>query len=164
MPVLLSAVLTSSRGTSWTTQLVHEFTVDFGSETNRSEFFRLDGEIRFSGSRSGGSATSQNTDWTNLLVAVGTQGFASSDNDAVTGSYTQFYTQGGSGAYAANDYTIRVKEDSVSVLRFQVQYNDDHTGVSDTIDGTIDSTIDVYKELGLSTPSLTTITELTAGS
>ena len=73
----------SSRTTGWgsaaTPEITHEFTMTFGSEAHARGFFNSGGEVLFTGARSGGTSGSsagtigsQNTNWTNLLSAMGT--------------------------------------------------------------------------------------------
>lgn len=155
-------------------------------------FFNSGGQIRFSGSRSGGAATPQNTNWTTLLSNMGTVTF---DWDVTTAAGTNWTGSGigyydltagfqqlaqgvGTGAYAANDATIFGRTvdgptggngDNGRTLEFRVEYNDDHSNVfSDSVTGTITSVID-YRiadvHLTIDTPVPTApFIELTAGT
>jgi hypothetical protein len=66
------SILTSIRAASWSAQIQHRFTATFTTADDARYFFNSGGQIHFSGLRSGGSATSQNDSWTNLLDAMGT--------------------------------------------------------------------------------------------
>ena len=115
--------VTSSRTASWTGTVQHILTVTFASANAARHFFNSGGEIRFAGSRSGGSSTDQNTDWTNLLSNAGTVKFAEGATtytgsggtaaavgfDDLTTSNQQIFTATGQGNYSANDWTIEAK-------------------------------------------------------
>jgi hypothetical protein len=136
--------VTSTRTTSWTATVQHVFTVTFANANAARFFFNSGGEIRFAGSRSGGSSTDQNTDWTNLLSNAGTVKFAEGATtytgsggtaaavgfDDLTTSNQQIFTATGSGSYSANDWTIEAKADaaygSATVITFYVYFKDDH--------------------------------------
>ena len=145
--------VTSSRTTSWTGTVQHIFTVTFASANAARHFFNSGGEIRFAGSRSGGSSTDQNTDWTNLLSNAGTVKFAETSTtytgsggtaasvgfDDLTTSNQQIFTATGQGNYSANDWTIEAKADaaygSATVLTFTVYFKDDHAAQTGTYTG-----------------------------
>lgn len=167
----IATIVNHQRTTAWSTQIKHVFTLNFTTNDNARKFFNLGGQIRFSASRSGGSASTQNTDWTNLLSAAGTtiydhlSYYNNQTFDQTLASYT------GSGAYVANDYTIKYRSNLAgggSSIIMTVEFNDDHTsGFSDTVDGTIISTIqrrDIGAPLNSPFPSYTLNTALTAGS
>ena len=65
------------------------------------------------------------------------------------------------------DGTSGVNGDKGAILEFLVEFNDIHTGFSDSVDGTLTSSVghriaDIH--LTVNAPVYTTITELTAGS
>jgi hypothetical protein len=137
---------------AWTTSLSEETTFTFASEAACRAFFNAGGKIGFSSTRSGGTASSQNTDWTTLLNAAGdvymTYDNTTSDSGTSAGlgfyelttSYVQYHTKVGAGAYATNDWTIQAKVNSITnptVITIKSLWNDDHTGFSDAIDGTL---------------------------
>ena len=146
--------VTSTRTSSWSGSVYHEFTVTFASANAARHFFNSGGEIRFAGSRSGGSSTDQNNDWTSLLSDAGTVKFAEGATsytgsggtaaavgfDDMTTSYQQIFTATGSGSYSANDWTIQAKANAAyssgpTVLTFKANFNDDHTAQSGTYTG-----------------------------
>ena len=57
---------------AWSATATTSKTITFASANQLRYFFNAGGMIRMSWSRSGGSATTQNTSWTNLLTATGT--------------------------------------------------------------------------------------------
>lgn len=67
--------LNSVRNTNWDTQLIHIFQVTFPTVDDARYFFNSGGQIRWRGSRSGGSGTPQDLSWTNLLSQIGTMIF-----------------------------------------------------------------------------------------
>jgi len=186
----VSSVLTSTRTTAWGTTIQHEFTVTFTDEDSARYFFNTAGEVRFSGSRTGGSATTINAAWTALLVAVGTVKFGASTTTytgtggtvtnnvgyyGLTGTYQQIFTHAGTGAgYSSNiSYSIQARRESYvganggngSVLRFLVTFNDNsvYYYYGSTVDGTIISQIDQYKAGGvltISSPVYATVVNL----
>ena len=162
----------SSRATSWgssaTPTIDHIFTLTFSSEAHARAFFNAGGAVLFSASRSGGTTGAaagtvgaQNTDWTNLLSAIGTLSFnlnnltssGATGTSAGKGFYElstsdqQLYIKYGSGSYASNYYRVLGKVNSTTnptVLTFTVQFTDDHAlgnGIgADGIDGNADDT------------------------
>ena len=145
--------VTSTRTSSWTGTVQHIFTVTFASANAARHFFNSGGEVRFAGSRSGGSSTDQNTDWTNLLSDAATVKFAEGATtytgsggtaasvgfDDLTTSNQQIFTATGDGQYTANDWTIEAKADaaygSATVLTFTVYFKDDHAASTGTYTG-----------------------------
>ena len=147
------AKISSTRTSSWNTTVTHYFTVDFSSDSHAKEFFNAGGKITFSASRSGGASNDQNTDWTNLLSAMGTvkMGYtnvtASSGSNTgsrgfydLTSSFQEIFIKTGSGSYSSNYYQISAKYDSgTATISYQVTFSDAHTGRGyfDTVDGTL---------------------------
>ena len=150
---------TSTRTAAWSTTVTHDVTVTFGSAAIRNAFFNAGGSLYFTASRSGGSTNDQNTDWTNMLSAMGTikmnytQTTASSGtttsigNNDLTTTYQTIYTKAGSGSYSTNYYSIQAKADSSTVLRFLITFGDSHTGRGyfDSVDGTLTSVAGQYR-------------------
>jgi hypothetical protein len=114
----LSTIASVNRTTAWTSSLTQATTWTFASEAACRAFFNAGGRLGVSSSRSGGSATTQNTDWTNLLSAVGDvlmshdNTTASSGTSAGLGFYElsatnqQLLIKFGSGAYASNFFRV----------------------------------------------------------
>ena len=148
-----------TRTTTWYTTLTEETTFTWGSEGACRAYFNGGGRIGFSSRRAGGSATTQNTDWTNLLTAMGDV-FVNHDNTASSGatgtsaglgfyelttSYQQLYIKYGSGSYASNYFRLEGKVDSTTnptVVTLRATWYDPHasgSGVgSDGVPGTGD--------------------------
>ena len=112
----------SARSTSWGNSsnnqtIYHVVTFTFASLAERDYYFETGGELRFSASLTAGSGA-KDTDWANMLSAIGTIKFdkyrltansgtpSTSGYNALTSTYQLIYTKTGSGVYSSNDYTI----------------------------------------------------------
>jgi len=168
---VFSNELVSTRGSSWSVQLEHRFTAIHPTVDDARYFFNSGGEIRFRGSRSGGSSNDQNTSWTDILTNMGTIIFNYTETTGggsgwtmstigyydLTTSWQRIATgiDPAGGAYASNEATIdaRVLDgptgpngDVGRQLEFRVRYTDNHTnGFFDSVNGTIESRIDYQK-------------------
>lgn len=154
-----STSTSATRTTTWYTTLTEETTFTWGSESACRAYFNGGGKVGFSSSRSGGSSTTQNTDWTNLLSAMGDV-FVTHDTTTSSGatgtsaglgfyelttSYQQLYIKYGSGSYASNYFKLEGKVDSTTnptVVTLKATWYDPHasgSGVgSDGVPGTGD--------------------------
>ena len=93
------ASVSSVTTTAWNTSSVLTKTFTFASRNQLRYFFNAGGLIRLSWSRTGGTASSQNTSWTNTLTAAGTiviSGIGTSKTIAGV-AYTGITKVGGSG-------------------------------------------------------------------
>jgi hypothetical protein len=173
--------LTSTRNTSWNTQIVHEFTIDCSTENLARYFFNSGGTIFLTGSRTGGSVTGPNTSMSNLLNAMGTIKFAAQNTTytgsggtvyaigyyGLTGNYQTLFHHAGSGMYyAAVSYTLQARRENYvgangangSLIRMQAIFD-----AAATLDGTISSFVNELKEDGgltIASPTFTTISNL----
>jgi len=166
---------TSTRTAAWSTTVTHDLTVTFSSSAVRNAFFNAGGSLYFTASRSGGSTNDQNTDWTNMLSAMGTvkmnytQTTASSGtttsigNNDLTTTYQTIFTKAGSGSYSTNYYSIQARADSSTVLRFLITFGDSHTGRGyfDSVDGTLTSVAGQYRPNSGTLPNGYTVTVAT---
>ena len=160
------AKASSSRTTAWSTTVTHDVSIQFkdgeGLATlGRPALFNAGGSIYFTASRSGGSSNDQNTDWTNMLSAMGTikmnltQTTASSGTTTSIGAYdlssgyTTIYEKSGSGSYSTNYYKIQAKDvgGTFNEIRFLITFGDSHTGRGyfDSVDGTLSSVVGVFR-------------------
>lgn len=169
---VLTDQLVSSRGAAWSNTIQHRFTVIFPTADQARYFFNSGGEIRVRGSRSGGSATPQNTAWTSLLATFGT--FSMSVHGSATTGTLDFLNSGvgyfelttgfqtmatvdgtpPGGAYGTNSIVLEARtmdptpvganNDNGRRLEFRITYTDAHSNVFfDTVDGTITSNVDM---------------------
>lgn len=141
----MSSVSNVTRATAWTNTLTEETTWTFASEGAARAFFNAGGALGVSSSRSGGSASTQNTDWTNLLSAMGdvlmnyNDTSASSGTSAglgfyeLTASYQQLFIKLGSGAYASNFFKLEGKVNSITdptVVTLKATWSDPYTAAA----------------------------------
>ena len=129
---------------TWYTSLAEETTWTFASEAACRAFFNGGGRLGFSSSRSGGSSTTQNTNWTNLLSAMGdviithdgcttTGGTGSSAGKGfyeLSTSNQQLYIKYGSGSYASNYWRMLGRVNSTTnptVITLRAEWSDPHT-------------------------------------
>jgi hypothetical protein len=96
--ITASGVATFS--TTWVTELTATHTITFADANSARYFFNAGGRITWSGARSGGTASSQNTSWTDLLTACGTINTTTgTSTQTIAGtSYTGTTKTGGSGS------------------------------------------------------------------
>lgn len=95
--ITASGVATFS--TTWLTALTAVHTITFADANSARYFFNAGGRITWAGARTGGTASSQNTSWTNLLTACGTLNWTTgTSTQTIAGtSYTGTTKTGGSG-------------------------------------------------------------------
>ncbi len=122
----------TSRTTSWGGasqqqgwQCFH--TITFGNANQLEAFFNAGGIIKWSGTRTGGTASNKNTAWSNLLTALGTLTITgASANKTIAGTvYSGFTKIGGSGTPTINQTgngVYAIATDDTWVLNFQ-QYD-----------------------------------------
>jgi len=134
---------TKTRTTQWNSSLAQETSWTFTNEGQARAFFNMGGRLGFSSSRSGGSSTTQNTNWSNLLSAMGdvyinynnlvfsgsTGTSAGKGFYELTTSYQQVYIKYGSGSYASNYFRMLGKVNSTTnptVVTLKAEYSDPH--------------------------------------
>lgn len=88
-----SPSISQTRTTAWNAIVRHAFTIDFGSAANARYFFNSGSSIRIAASRSGGTVSSQNSSWSQLLSSMGTIVFNynSCQGDTGLGTSIGFY-------------------------------------------------------------------------
>lgn len=119
-----TAVTTSSKTTAWVSQCECIIQFYWANANDARYWFNSGGIIRISASRSGGVlGTAQNTSWTSLLSAAGTQSFGgafpntslvTSPNDGTnwyrtTNAFQTFYSAQATGAYTSNTYRLQAR-------------------------------------------------------
>jgi hypothetical protein len=169
----VSAGTTVTRTGSWSTQSQCTLTVTFATTDEARYFFNSGGKIRFSSTRTGGSATQQNGAWTNLLntsvglVQFGAQVPTSVNFYSLTTSYQQMYTLSSSTPYSNNYFLIEALcncSESTNVngtssqLTFRITWRDNYTdpglpAPGDLVDGTLTLLVDELKASGAMLPS-----------
>ena len=126
---------------AWANSLSETATFTWTSEAVCRAYFNGGGGIGVSSSRSGGSSTTQNTNWTNTLSAMGTitmfhdTASGSSGTNAgvgfyeLTTSYKTIWTKFGSGSYASNFFKMEAKVNSTTnptVITVRNTWSDPH--------------------------------------
>lgn len=137
----------------WNTNLHGYYRATFTSANARRYFFNAGGRITFKvnlvSTASGGNVAKTN-DWATMLSNSGTVSFGhnytSSDNSGtgtaignyqLTNSEQQLYRKTGSGVYADNNYYIRAKNVSSTVIEFRIWMNEADTGSTSNAKGVV---------------------------
>ena len=178
-----TAVTTSSRTTAWVSQCECVIQLYWSNANDARYWFNSGGKIRISASRSGGVGTAQNTSWTSLLSAAGTQSFGgavpstgTTPNDGTnwyktTSTFQTFYTATASSPYGSNNYRLQARcvdvasnsggtaaSGEIRVL-FTDGYTDSGAGFvpnpapGDDIDGTLTVSVSTLFATGIMVPS-----------
>ena len=180
----LSSALNSIRSTAWNGVIQHVFTVDFGSEDAARYFFNTGGQIRWSGSNTGGS-TGSAAAWAALLSAMGSIQMGANASSytgsggtitnnigyyGLTGSLQQIFIHYGTGPYYSGIYySIQVSRSNYvgtnggngSLINCTVTFSDASGGYGyyGSVNGTTTSAINQYKAgsvLTIANPVFTT--------
>ena len=183
-----TAVTTSSRTTAWVSQCECVIQLYWSNANDARYWFNSGGKIRISTSRSGGAGTAQNTSWTSLLSAAGTQSFGgavpstgTTPNDGTnwyktTSTFQTFYTATASSPYGSNNYRLQARcvdvpsnsagtaaSGEIRVV-FTDGYTDSGAGFDpnpppgDAIDGTLTVSVSTLFATGIMVPSSTAFT------
>ena len=162
----LTARNNKSGTASWSATTTHSFTQTFASYDAARHFYNQGGNMQISASRSGGSGTSQNTSWTNLLSGFGTitmkantttqsgsgGTLGDSFDDVVSnaGSTRTIFSISDSGSYASNSYSITCAANAAkTIYTWTITFTDGHTNsFSDAVDGTLASNVSEYRATG----------------
>ena len=183
-----TSVTTSSRTTAWVSQCECVIQLYWSNANDARYWFNSGGKIRISASRSGGAGTAQNTSWTSLLSAAGTQSFGgavpsigTTPNDGTnwyrtTNTFQTFYTATASSPYGSNNYRLQARcvdvasnsagtaaSGEIRVL-FTDGYTDSGAAFSpnpppdDIIDGTLTVSVSTLFATGIMVPSSTAFT------
>ena len=170
----VSAGASQSRTGSWTVQSQCVATITFSNANEARFFFNSGGKIRFTSSRTGGSASSQNNAWSNVLTAAGTQSFSGDISlphhfYKLTNNYSDnlFYTISASTPYSANYYELAAKcnvannnTGTATAVDFRITWRDNYFDLfpsspppGDLVDGTLEIQISEFKATGSLIPT-----------
>lgn len=166
----VTTVVTRTYTSAWSVSASMTCQATFGSSEEARFFFNSGGKIRFSSSRTGGSSTSQNNAWTNVLATAGTIEFGGDsetlDFFTLTDFYQTRYEARLSTPYSNNIYKIEAKCDvtnnstgTASYVLFRITWTDSYTdtapafGPSDSVDGTLSLSVEEVKASGSLQPS-----------
>ena len=123
---VVTAAISQTKTTAWNGTVSCVIGFYFGSANEARYFFNSGGQIRISSSRTGGTSSAQNTAWTNLLTAVGTQTFGANNpgtdttpSDGLnwyrcTSTFQTYYTGTASSPYGANNIQLQARVTDVS--------------------------------------------------
>jgi hypothetical protein len=158
---------------AWISQKYIDITYTFSTSAAARFFFNSGGLLRITSSRSGGLSTAQNTAWSNLLTAAGTQSFGGQTPGAgfspmngtnfyrLTSGYQTYHTSTSSTPYGSNNYQLQAASNvadnstgTVNIVYIRVLFTDGYvdpgnSGLGDnpnTIDG-IDGTLTVSSDM-----------------
>jgi len=143
---------------SWTTETSHEITYTFSSANQARYFFNCGGQLLFSFSRSGGTAHTKNSEWTDLCTKCGTLIIKASTFEKSGGSgspstlasstgfhdlsgsdQTLFQQEADSSPYTANYLRLEARTaGSGTQVVVTITFRDD---AADTFDDTVDGTL-----------------------
>jgi hypothetical protein len=152
----------ASRTTSWSVLVQSEFNITFANSPLARWFWNAGGSIRITSSRTGGSATAQNTSWTNLLAGAGTREFAAGTIYSLPqlSTTSQLFTTTATAPYASNRYTISAGVNGAtgasgngSQFRFFLVWQDPYVdpgppAPGDIVDGTLSYTVELRHPIG----------------
>jgi uncharacterized protein (DUF1330 family) len=160
---VIESATSATRSTAWNSNLTATVTVTFSTADQARYFFNSGSKIRCASSRTGGTASPQNSSWSNILDTAGTVAFGG--NTAVlnfynlTNSYQTFFNLSSSAPYSANQYRIEVVSNiadntigGATTLTFRVTYTDSYSSSPDTVDGTLTLTVDELRASGTLQP------------
>ena len=167
---VIESATSATRSTAWNSSLTATVTVTFATADQARHFFNSGSKIRCASSRTGGTASPQNSSWSNILDTAGTVAFGGNTSGLnfynLTSSYQTFFNLSSSAPYTANQYRIEVlsniADNSVggaTVLTFRVTYTDTYTytgpgspSFPDNVDGTLILTVDELRASGTLQP------------
>jgi len=177
--VTVTSELTSTRTTSWTGSVTHQFTMTFATIDQARYFFNTGGQMYASASLSGGTSSTAYTAMVNLLNQMGTIKM-SANTTTYTGSggtissigyyelttnfQTLFFHNGSGFGYTSESYTLQAKTNGGStnggngnIITLQAIF-----ATTATLDGTLTSTIQQLKSdtIAVTAPTWATTTSL----
>jgi hypothetical protein len=167
---VIESATSATRTTAWNSSLTATVTVTFSTAEQARYFFNSGSKIRCASSRTGGTASPQNSSWSNILDSAGTVAFGGNTLGLnfynLTASYQTFFNLSSSAPYTANQYRIEVVSNiadntlgGATTLTFRVTYTDTYTytgpgspSIPDNVDGTLTLTVDELRASGTLQP------------
>lgn len=167
---VIDAGTTTTRTTSWISEVTTTCTVTFNTADQARWFFNSGGKIRVTSSRTGGTTSPQNSAWSSLLTSAGTQALGGNNVGVnfynLTNAYQNFYLASSSSPYSNNQYRIdvlsNISNNSVggaTILTFRIRFTDSYTysgsgssSFPDTVDGTLSVVVDEIRASGTLQP------------
>jgi hypothetical protein len=123
---VVTAAISQTKTTAWNGTVSCVIGFYFGSANEARYFFNSGGQIRISSSRTGGTTSAQNTAWSNLLTAVGTQifgantpGTGTAPSDGLnwyrcTSTFQTYYTGTAGSPYGSNNIQLQARVTDVA--------------------------------------------------
>jgi len=123
---VVTAAISQTKTDAWNGTISCVIGFYFGSANEARWFFNSGGQIRISAARTGGTTSAQNTAWSNLLTAVGTQifgantpGTGTTPGDGLnwyrcTSTFQTYYTGTASSPYGANNIQLQARVTDVA--------------------------------------------------
>lgn len=171
--IMVSLVGTEELTDTWNAQATATLTMTFTSVNEAKYFFSSGGKLKFTSRLENGSPTMQNSEWTNLLLAAGSQEFTGYWKDEfnyykLTDVYQTVYTYIASAPYTSNYYKIEAKCNLIdntlggaTEVMFRFIWRDDYSRnyigwnnyiyTESGIDGTLSITVEEIKGVAPST-------------
>ena len=166
----------NTRITPWSTQVVHEFYIEFpgyttaggkyiGPLNHRRAFFNAGGQIHMSATIEGDN-TAKGADWNTILTNMGTIKFSATttektgsagllqpigNNDLTTSYQKIFERRGQADYYAENRFFMYAKETSNRAIQFSIEFEDNDVGDpndDELIRGTLTSVVKQLRPTG----------------
>jgi hypothetical protein len=151
-----------TRTASWSSQVSAGFTIAFQSSNFSRWFWNAGGLVRITSSRTGGSATSQNTSWSNLLSGAGAREYGAATIYSLPQSPTtvQLFSTTATAPYASNTYTISARSvgapggaNTAGVFEFLLTWTDPYVDPgppdpNDVVDGTLSYSVELIHPVG----------------
>jgi len=167
---VIESATSATRTTAWNSSLTATVTVTFSTADQARYFFNSGSKIRCASSRTGGTASPQNSSWSNVLDTAGTVAFGGNTAGLnfynLTNSYQTFFNLSSSAPYTVNQYRIEVVSNvadntigGATTLTFRVTYTDTYTyggggspSFPDNVNGTLTLTVDELRASGTLQP------------
>jgi hypothetical protein len=123
---VVTAAISQTKTDAWNGTVSCVIGFYFGSANEARWFFNSGGQIRISTARTGGTTSAQNTAWSNLLTAVGTQifgantpGTGTTPSDGLnwyrcTSTFQTYYTGTASSPYGSNNIQLQARVTDVA--------------------------------------------------
>lgn len=175
--VLTSVIVKGNEtySSSWGTQAEAICTLNFSSADEARYYFNCGSKIRITSQRSGGTASSQNNAWSNILNDAGSRDFGAGTDPLInfytlTNSYQQYYFKSTSTPYSANLYTLAARcnvannnTGTATQVEIRIRLADDYVDLGppspgDVVDGNLEITVEELKAASLLKPSDTPFT------
>lgn len=169
---LVRTITTKTFTSAWSSLASMTLQTTFASADDARYFYNSGGKIRFTSSRSGGSSTSQNNAWTNVLAQAGVVEFGAVIPDnlgfySLKDFYQVIHQSTLSTPYSANRYIIdalcNVADNSTGTatsVTFRIRWLDSYTDINepaylpnDSVDGTLTLIAEEVKAAGTLQPS-----------